>query len=116
MRALTATPRTMAVRASLRGLRGIVGQDAGEAPFRSGCARQLRPGGRQINRVGDAIQRRLVDQPGELQRIVARHLALEGNRSNDDPAVELGQDNIHRKIGRTETALRSHPLRMTAAA
>ncbi len=66
---------------------------------RAACARAV-PRRAPDRRRRQRRPRRLMHQPGELQRLVPAGLALEGDGAGDDPAVELGQDDIHRQVGR----------------
>ncbi len=54
-------------------------------------------------------------EAGEFERVVARALGLGRDRARNQPPVHLGQDDVHREIGRAEAARVGAPLRLAGA-
>ena len=95
--------------------RRIVGQDQRETPLGARLGPKPRPGGGQPRHVVHAIGRGLVMHAGEFQARIGGRLRLEGDGAGQQPAVELGQDDVHGEVGGREAALRVFPGRARAA-
>ena len=95
--------------------RRIVGQHQREAPVAPRCAAEPGPGRRQARHIVDTIGHRLVAQAGELQPRISRCLRLERHGARQQPAIELGQHDIHGEVGGRQATLGVCPRRMRAA-
>ncbi len=98
----------------------IVRQDDGDSPLAHRGRLQARPGRSQIGREGDPVgNRSMADEVDLGERAPLAH-RLEGYRSCEHPAVDLGQGHAHREVTRREarhpvlprleTAARQHDL------
>ena len=89
--------------------RRIIRQHERQASFLAWCAAQFRPGRRQLRHVFHAIGCRLMAHAGEFQARIGGRLRLEGDGAGQQPAVELGQHDVHGEIGGRQAALGLRP-------